>query len=232
MKKSSGLLLNALILSLLYFAPVSAAEETPRYNQINFQVERVRPVDNDRMQAVLNLTAEDDSAAQLAEHINRSMDAALKTAKAHAKLDVRSGNYQTYPVYNKDKIRRWRATQELILEGADFADLSQVLGQLQENLQLSAIHFSVSTARRHAVEDELISQALEAFKQRAELVRKQFVAKSYRIVNVSINTGGATQPMPMRATSMEFATKSAAPVALEAGTSNISVNVSGTIELQ
>ena len=232
MKIFSGLLLSALILSLLHF-PASAAEETPRYNQINFQVERARPVDNDRMQAVMSLTAEDDSAAQLTERVNRVMGAALKTAKAHAKLDVRSGNYQTYPVYNKDKIRRWRATQELILEGSDFADLSQLLGQLQENLQLSSIHFSVSAARRHAVEDELIAQALDAFKQRADLVRKQFATKGYRIVNISINTGGGVQPpTPMRAASMEFMTKSVAPIAVEAGTSHISVNVSGIIELQ
>ncbi len=232
MKLSSGLLFSALSAYLLYFTPADAAEEAPRYNQINFQVERARPIDNDRMQAVLSLTAEDDSAAQLAERINRAMGMALTSAKAHAKLDVRSGNYQTYPVYNKDKIRRWRATQELILEGTDFADLSQLLGQLQENLQLSSINFSVSAARRHAVEDELISQALEAFKQRAELVRKQFVTKSYRIVNISINTSGSTPPMLMRAASMEQMTKSAAPLAVEAGTSTVTVNVSGVIELQ
>ena len=62
-------------------------------------------------------------------------------------------------------------------------------------------------------------------------MRKQLAAKGYRIVDVSINTGGA-QPMPimMRATAMEAA--SVAPPALEAGTSTLSVSVSGVIELQ
>jgi predicted secreted protein len=183
------------------------------------------------MQAVLSLTAEDDSAARLADQINRSMDTALKTAKARAKVEVRSGSYRTYPVYNKEKIQRWRATQELLLDSSDFAELGGLIGQLQERLQVTSMNFSVSPARRAAVEDELIAQALDAFKQRAELVRKQLAAKAYRIVDVSINAGGAQPvPMMMRATAMEAA--SVAPPALEAGTSILTVSVSGVIELQ
>ena len=210
--------------------PAAAADEAPRYNQIHFQVERSRAVDNDRMQAVLSVAAEDDSAARVADQINRAMDWALKTAKARGGVEVRTGNYRTYPVYDKDKIRRWRATQELILEGSDFAALSALIGQLQERLQVTSINFSVSPARRAAVEDELIAQVLDAFKQRAELVRRRLAAKSYRIVNVDINTS-APQPVPMmRATTLE-----ATPVALpafESGNTTLSVGVIGVIELQ
>jgi len=224
------LLVVPLLLALVT-GPAAAADDTPRYNQIHFQVERSHLVENDRMQVVLSLTAEDDNAARLADQINRSMDAALKTAKARPKVEVRSGSYRTYPVYSKEKIQRWRATQELWLEGSDFAELGSLIGQLQERLQVASINFSVSAERRRAVEDELISQALDAFKQRAELVRKQLAAKGYRIVDVSINTGGG-QPVPimMRAAAME--TASVAPPALEAGTSTLSVNVGGVIELQ
>lgn len=208
-----------------------AADAAPRYNQIHFQVERSRAVDNDRMQTVLSVTAEDASAARLADQINRTMDWAVKTAKTKPGIEVRSGNYRTYPVYSKDKIQRWRAAQELILEGTDFAGLSTLIGQLQERLQVASINFSISPARRAAVEDELIAQALDAFKQRAELVRKRLAAKSYRIVDAAINTGGG-QPAPlmMRAAAMEAS--SIAPPAVEAGTSTLSVNVSGVIELQ
>lgn len=226
------LIATAFALVFAVAGPATAADDTPRYNQIHFQVERSRPVDNDRMHAVLSLTAEDDNAARLADQINRTMDGALKTAKARPKIEVRTGSYRTYPVYDKNKIRRWRATQELLLEGSDFAELGNLIGQLQERLQVGSINFSVSPARRAAVEDELIAQALAAFKQRAELVRKQFAAKGYRLVNVAINTGDG-QPVPlMRGMAMEAMDKSAAPPALEAGTSLLSVNVSGMIELQ
>jgi predicted secreted protein len=223
-------LLVAPFLFALVTGQAMSADDTPRYNQIHFQVERSRPVENDRMQAVLSVTAEDDNAARLADQINRSMEAALKTAKARVKVEVRTGSYRTYPVYNKEKIQRWRATQELWLEGSDFAELGSLIGQLQERLQVASLIFSVSSARRAAVEDELIAQALDAFKQRAELVRKQLAAKGYRIVDVSINTGGG-QPVPMmRGLAMEAA--SVAPPALEAGTSTLTVSVGGVVELQ
>jgi len=207
-----------------------AADAAPRFNQIHFQVERSRMVDNDRMQAVLSVTAEDASAARLADQINRTMDWAVKTAKTRPGIEVRSGNYRTYPVYSKDKIQRWRAAQELILEGTDFATLSSLTGQLQERLQVASINFSVSPARRAAVEDELITQALDAFKQRAELVRKRLATKGYRIVDAAINTGGG-QPAPIM-TRAAMETSSIAPPTVEAGTSTLSVTVSGVIELQ
>ena len=220
------------ILFVAHAGLASATEQTTRYNQIHYQVERSRPIDNDRMQAVLGLTAENDSATRLADQINRTMGSAVKTAKAQPGIEVRSGSYRTYPVFEKHKIRRWRATQELMLEGADFAALGQLVGQLQENLQVTSINFSVSAERGAAVEDELIAQALDAFKQRAELVRRQLAAKSYRIVDVSINTGGG-QPAPMmRAVTMEMTAKSVTPPAMEAGTSILTVNISGIIELQ
>ncbi len=230
MKLSACLLFAALGLSLAT-NQAAATDAAPRYNQIHFQVERSRPIDNDRMLAVLGVTAEDDSAARLADQINSTMDTALKTAKTKPKVEVRTGSYQTYPVYDKTKIRRWRGTQELLLEGSDFAELGGLIGQLQERLQVTSINFSVSPARRAAVEDELITQALDAFKARAELVRKQIKMGSYKIVDVSINTGGGGPvPMMMHADIME--SKSIAPPAFEAGTSTVTVNVSGGIELQ
>ena len=122
------------VLCLVMIGPATAADEPQHYNQIHFQVERSRPVDNDRMQAVLSVTAEDDSAAHLADQVNRTMGWALKAAKTKAKIEIRTGGYQTQPVYDKEKIRRWRATQELQLESSDFAELGGLIGQLQERL--------------------------------------------------------------------------------------------------
>jgi len=227
------LLLTVPILGLAVTDRTMAADETARYNQIHFQVERNRPVENDRMQAVLSVTAEDENPARLADQINRTTAWALKTAKAHHKVEARTASYQTYPVYDKNKIRRWRGTQELVLEGSDFADLGGLVGQLQERLQVTSINFSLSPARRAAAEDEMITQALEAFKQRAELVRKQLAAKGYRIVDAFIDTGGG-QPVPImrRAAAMSSAAEAVAPPAVQGGTSMLTVNVRGVIELQ
>lgn len=222
-----------LALTLAAAGPALAAE-TPRYNQFRFQVESSRPVDNDRMQAVLGITAEDENPARLADNVNRTMDWALKRAQARPRIEVRSGGYRTHPVYDQERIRRWRATQELVLEGGDFAALGTLIGELQERLQVTTVVFSVSPARRAAVEDELIGQALEAFRQRAELVRRQFAGRGYRVVDVSINTADS-RPLPvLRAEALEIGSlaKSAAPVPVQAGTSTVTVSVGGVIELQ
>ncbi len=232
MSSFARLLLTVPILGLAIADNAIAAEETPHYNQIHFQVERSRPVENDRMQAVLSVTAEDENAARLADQINRTTAWALQTAKAQRKVDVRTTNYQTYPVYDKSKIRRWRGTQELVLEGSDFTALSNLIGQLQERLQVTTINFSLSPMQRAAAEDELITQALEAFKQRAELVRKQLAAKGYRIVDVFIDTGAA-QPMPIvRRAGAMAAAEVVAPPAVQGGASTLTVTVRGVIELQ
>jgi predicted secreted protein len=225
------LLVVSLIAGLSATGSAVSAAEAPRYNQIHFQVERSRPVDNDRMRATLAVTVEDSNAAQLADRINHTMDWALKTAKAQPEIEVHTGGYRSFPVYSKEKIQRWRGTQELILEGTDFAALGGLIGRLQERLQVASIDFSVSPARRAAAEDELIVQALDAFKRRAVLVRKNLAAKGYRIVDVSISTdGGQLVPIMMRAASLT--STSPAPPALEAGTSTLRVSVSGVIELQ
>jgi predicted secreted protein len=227
----------SLLLPALALAHPALAEEAPRYNHVRFQVESSRAVDNDRMQAVLAVTAEDDNAARLADEVNRTMDWAVQIAKARPRIEVRSGGYRTQPVYDKGKIRRWRATQELVLEGGEFAQLGTLIGQLQERLQVSAVGFSVSPARRAGAEDELIAQAIDAFKQRAELVRKQFGAKGYRLVEVSIGAGDARPvPMMMRAgaedAGFSSVTKFAAPLPVEAGTSTVKVTVAGAVVLQ
>lgn len=210
-----------------------AVEEAQRHNQVHFQVEHSRPIGNDRMQATLNASAEDGNATRLADQINRTMDWALKIAKAYPKVETRTASYQTHPVYDKDKIQRWRATQELSLEGADFAQLGELIGKLQERLQVTGINFSVSPERRAMVEDELIAKALGAFKQRAELVRKQMGAKGYRIGTITINQNGTTPiPRPMLRAKGVMEMSSVAAPALEAGTSTLSVTVNGSIELQ
>ncbi|MDX1487309.1 MAG: SIMPL domain-containing protein [Acidiferrobacterales bacterium] len=227
------LLFTISILGLAAADRSMATEESVHYNQVHFQVERSRPVENDRMQAVLSVTAEGENAARVANQINRTMDWAVEIAKTRSKIEVRTGNYQTYPVYDKNKIRRWRATQQLALEGTDFTGLSDLVGQLQERLQVTSINFSLSPARRAAVEDDLITQALDAFKQRAELVRKQLAGKSYRIIEAVVSTnGGEPVPIMRGIADMKPAAESVVPPTVQAGTSTLTVSVDGVIELQ
>ncbi len=224
--------ITLLLLATVCSGSLHAADNELHYNQIRFQATASESVANDRMQAILTVQDEDDDAAKLADRINTTMAWALSQSKGQAGITVRSGGYATQPVYNKNSLSGWRASQQLILEGADFSKVGKLIGTLQQRLQLSSVSFSVAAETRAAVERKLIDQALDNFKQRAEQVRKNIGTPSYRIVDLSINTEDLpVHPMPMmRAEAMSM--KSVADPSFEGGDSDVRVSVSGVVQLQ
>jgi predicted secreted protein len=232
MRVLAGAAAVGLIFTAAGFARADSAPDP--MNRVSFQVEASRDVANDWIQAVIGITDEDADAARLANRINTTMSRALAVAKASEDVRVESGGYSTHPIHQDGKLRRWRASQDLVLESSDIDAITALVGKLQAELQLRTIGFSISPERRRGVEDELIAEALAAFKARAEIVRKNLGARSYEIVQVSINTSGGQPPRPMRM-EMDARVMSAskvAPPALEGGSSRISVHVNGTVELE
>lgn len=206
--------------------PATAPNDTHR---VSFSVEREREVENDRVQVMLSATDEDADPAALAHRINETMAWAFAKAKAVPAVRARSGSYQTYPVTEKGKIRRWRASQQLILESEDTSAAAHLAGALQARLQMNGLDFSVSPERRRRVEDELIDETLAAMRSRADRIRKDLAATRFELIHADITTGGAGGPVPvMRA----MAAEAAAPApSFEAGTSRVRVTVNATIRL-
>jgi predicted secreted protein len=201
-------------------------------NRVSFQVESSRDVANDWIQAVVGVTDEDVDSARLADRVNATMARAMAVAKAAPAVRVKSGGYATHPVHQDGKLRRWRASQDLVLESSDVDAVTALVGKLQNELQLRSIGFSISPERRRATEDELIAEALTAFKARAKIVRENLGASHYEIVVLSINTQGSAPLRPVFAETRAMGTSKVAPPALEGGTSRLSVHVNGTIELE
>ncbi|MGB5606338.1 MAG: SIMPL domain-containing protein [Gammaproteobacteria bacterium] len=222
--------LRILVLTgLLVLACIARADDAVRYNQVHLQAQQSRAVSNDTMHVTLNTYADMQDAAALAERINRDMEWALARASAFAGVKVSTGAYQTWPVYRENIKKGWRGQQSLVLESTDTKGLSQLAGQLQEKLQIKSMNFSVSDERRTEVENSLIRMALDAFKQRAGIVGDNLQATGYRLVDININTSSQRPPVVYQARAM--ALEAAAPVAAEAGESDIQVTVNGTIEL-
>jgi predicted secreted protein len=221
-------------LALLTGVLPALGESEDARNRVSFRVESSREVENDWVSAVIGVTHEDTDPARLADRINVDMSWALETAQARQGLRVRSGGYRTFPVEDpkRAQLRRWRGSQDLIVEGADAKLVSDLLGELQSRLQLRSIVFRISPERMRAVEAELVDEALDAFRARAEGVRTKLGARGYEIVQIRVETPGGppVRPMPMRA--MAMAEASVAPPALEGGTSTLRVGANATIELE
>ena len=78
----------------------------------------------------------------------------------------------------------------------------------------------------------MIEEALAAFQQRAELIRKSLGASAYSLMDVTVHTGRTQRPVPLRARAgVSVARAEATPPAMEQGTTRITVQVSGRIHL-
>jgi predicted secreted protein len=211
---------------------VRGDEPESAMNRVSFQVEATREVANDRVSARVGVTEEGAQPAELADRVNQTMAWGLGVAQQAKGVTVESGPYHTSPVYEKGQIRRWRASQDLILEGPDVAQIGELIGELQSRLLLRSIQFSVSPERQRALEDELIQEALTAFRARSELIRKGLERRSYTIVHLAIGQSGRPPERPMRAAVQELSLRKVAPPALEGGSSTLKVSISATIELE
>jgi predicted secreted protein len=224
--------LAALALVVWSAEPAWAREGSGPMRRADFSVACSAEIDNDRATAVLSVTDEDGDAARLATRVNETMAWALEAAGTAEAVRARSGGYQTWPIERDGRIRHWRSRQELILESEDLPALTELLGVLQARLELVSIAFTPSAERRREAEDRLITETLGAFRERAERVRESLGAGGWELVQVSVHTDGQPPVRPLyRDMARATAVAEAAPPALEAGTTRVVVQASGSIEL-
>ncbi len=207
-------------------------EEAKALRRVGFQVERSRQVENDWLRASVVAQAEDADAAAVAERVNQAMRWALEQGRKESSLKLQTTGYQTWPIQEDGRIRRWQASQQLRIEGSDAAALTRLLGELQSRLQLASLEFTLSPERRRAVEQELSVEVLKAFRERAQLIAETLGASGYEIVRIDVG-GGASMPVydQLQMAGRGMAEKAMAAPATEGGTSRVDVLASGAIEL-
>lgn len=231
----SGLIATSLASSLLC-SNAFAGENDLNYNVVNLQAEASRQVSNDEMSAVLYIEKSSKQPAELAQQITKAINFAMAESKKYSTVNLKTGAQSTYPVYDNDsqKLKEWRGRAEIRLQSTDFKATSQLIADLQSQFQTQSIGFNVSDAQRLKVESELMLEASKNFQNRAQAVAQSWNKSRYNLVNLNFNNNSyAPQPMFMRA---EMAKVSMAadsvPQEVSAGESKMSVNASGSIQLQ
>lgn len=197
---------------------------------VDLSADASRPAPNDLARATVFAETTGPAPGELAKRVNSLIAEGLATAKTYPTVRTQSGGTHTYPIYaNKGgRIDSWRMRSELTLESADMAALSELLGKLQTTLGVADIVLLPSPETTKKAEDAAIGDALAAFRNRARLVA-DILGKPYRIKHLAINTSGRAPIMPMVRAYARVA--EAAPMPVEAGESQVSVNVSGQIEI-
>ena len=209
-----------------------AADKTPlTYDRISLSASSGQEVENDTLVAVMHVQLEGNDAEKLARIVNKQISAAVAKAKANPAVKVQTLEYSTQPIYRKQSHSGWRVRQSIRLESGEATVLSQLIGELQQQLGLSSIHYTISPELRSQVENRLIKQAITAFNARAAMVSEAMQRDGYRLVEMNINTSGnGPEPVPMPVRAMAMEGKGKAP-RLEAGSRRIQVHIGGSIEL-
>ncbi|MGH8751732.1 MAG: SIMPL domain-containing protein [Burkholderiales bacterium] len=221
-------LFTGLLLGLL--AHAAQAAEEPHYNVVDLQADAQREVQNDLMLANLYAEQTGEDAAKVANSVNRIVNEALRTAGEFKTVKATTAGYQTYPVYSKgNHLEGWRVRSEIRLESKDFKAASGLIGKLQSGMQLSYLGFSVSREARKSAEDEMMTEAIANFRARADIVRQALNGRGYKIQRMNISTSGF-QPRPVITRALAAAEVAAPNV--EGGVSQVTVSVSGTIEVE
>lgn len=227
---------RSLIVLLLTALPVTTAiahDPAPTYDRVNFRVSAEREVDNDTLVAILYYERSGQQPAALADDVNRTIGRAVETAKSNDAIKVQTLGYRQDPLYKNQALSGWKVRQSIRLESTDVAALSTLVGELQKRLSVGSLSYAVSPAVRETVEDELIARALSRFGERGKLIAAELGRPDYRIVAIDVVTSGALPgPVRMRSVAAIADAGAVAPPTLEAGVQTVTVQVSGTIELE
>lgn len=218
-----------LLLVLLAADPVAADPSAPVYDRINLTVTAGEEADNDTLSATLFFQQEGNDPAKLGTRVNQAIREAVEIAKQQPGVKVQTLDYQTSPVYRNNTLADWRVRQSIRLESQDMAAISQLMGKLQQTLSIGSISYDVSPAQRQQLEERLITQAIQRFRERATLISREMGHQRYRLVQMNIghNTPNP-RPYPMQA----MALRAESAPTLEAGSQRLEVHISGTIELR
>lgn len=224
----AGLIAASCILPEAAAQTASARASLPT---LELSVEAQSAAPNDLSRATMFIEASDIKLATLARKVNNTTATALATAKNVASVKVRSGTTQTVPNYSRagDRIESWRMHSELVLESRDTPALSELIALLQEaGAGLGQLSFTPSAETRRKAEDMAITEAIAAFKARAELA-SHALGQRYRIHQLTISTQSSQRPHPLRVMAVKASGTQPAPA--EAGESQIMVTVNGSVEL-
>ena len=196
---------------------------------ITVSAQSTATVPNDRLHAWFRVEVDNPSASAAAAEVNQRAARILAKLKALPDAQTSTSGYTTQQIVEKGKPMRWRVVQAIKVEGGDFAAIGDAAGRLQaeDGVALSGLSFTVSDELRRRTQDAITQQAIAAWRARAQAAAQGFGAAGWRPGRVQVQASDGVRPYPMmRASEMQMAA-APAPVPLEAGSTDVTVSVSG-----
>lgn len=229
------------VLSALLFTGAAGAQATRPdvpANVVVISATGQLDVPQDWLTLTLTVSRDGSDASLVQTQLRQAVDAALAISKPQVsvkQLEVRTGSFGVYPRHGSNgKIVGWQGTAEVIMEGRDFLRISSTAGKAT-SMGIGNVAFSLSREAQQKLESDAQSLAIERFKFKAAEVAKGFGFAGYALREVSVSSadqGDRPVYARARAVPMSASVASDAPVPVEAGRSQVTVTVSGSVQLR
>ena len=217
----------------------------PDTTVMSLDAEARRTVLQDRVQATLVVQREGKTAQAAQRLVNEKMRAALAMAKTASGVRASTGRYSTdkrYPPEPKlmtpaerERQSTWMAQQTLLLDADDGPALLELAGRLQNmDLALQGLDFYLSREAEDRVKDDLLAEALQTVKSRAQKVAAVLGTPSVRFARIQVGGGGPSPPLMMRRMAADAiaARTEAMPAPVgEAGQTEVSLSINVEVHL-
>lgn len=200
--------------------------------QASLQAEAAAELAHDTVRITLASEVSESSQAAVAAALAKVMDKVMAQAKGHQGIKVSTGNYNIWPMNDKDgQISNWRGRGEILLQSDDFTAASELAAKFADQMPIANLSFSVSPEARAKQEEALLESAAQAFRDRAQALASAFGYTGYEIKEINLGGAGTRFEAAPRAMMMAKAADASA-VPLEGGTERITVTVRGSIFLR
>jgi predicted secreted protein len=226
---------TALCLALV--APIAWAADPPApQGVVSLSSSASVEITRDLLSVSFSTTREGTDATSVQTQLKQALDAALAEAKRVAHpglLDVQTGNFSLSPRYtSKGAINGWQGSAELLIEGRDMQAIGQLSGRIT-TLTISRVGYNLSRELREKSEAEVSAQAIARFRAKAADYAKQFGYAGFTIreVNVNTNEPAPGRPIPMMMKAMAASPSSEEALPVEPGKGEVTVSVSGTVQM-
>lgn len=232
--------------ALILFAALSIgtearaqAPQTEAQQILQLSASARKEVQHDWLSIVVRAQQEGADPVALQNQLKTTLEAALSSLRPRLEpqqLEVRSGHFGIYPRHNNQgRVTGWQGQADLVVEGRDFARVSQLAGNLPR-MTVAQADFSLSREGRQQLEAEVQSQAVQNFRQRAQALARDFGFAGYTLRQVNVSAVDRPEPgiqprlMVAEAAMAPAAAPSAIP--LVAGKDEVRITVSGSIQLR
>lgn len=184
-------------------------------------------VPNDEMVVSVAVEKKGADVGALNESVLAGLNAISSEAESIKGVNAQLANVNTSPVYADNAQTGWSVRGNIELRSKDMKALGKLSARLAKQYQIESMRFQLSQERRSREESALLKQAALNFRRKAEDAVGAFGYTGYEIKQLVLGSPEAVRPYQANERMVMAASVSALPLAK--GTSDVVVNVSGSV---